>query len=465
MAYVVPRSEDTREDQRLYTQARLVDVACLDCLAHVRVKKNSEHHTSVQWTAEAVGQCSEFARLDQEPGGRRVYAHCPRLMASIDALGRATARSRSEPRMATEDSLRARKVAEVRPETADAVTVVFDVPDEHADAFTFTPGQFLTLGVPSEQTGLVARCYSICVPPGDGLAVTVKRTVDGYASNWINDHLAAGDTLRVLKPSGIFTPKDLSVDLLLWAGGSGITPVMSIVRTALAQGSGRVTLFYANRDERSVIFAAALRELAVEHPGRLQVVHWLESVQGLPTQDQVRAFAEPLMAGGHASFCCGPAPFMKLVQDALKELDVPRARRHQEKFVSLGGNPFGDVEEVLAAQATLAEADDGAELDEVAEEPAFTGPVAVEVELDGDHYSFDDWEGKQPLLEFLEGKGVAAPFSCRAGECSACACLVLEGDVTMKHNDVLDQDDLADGIRLACQSMPASAKLRITYNG
>lgn len=84
MAYVVPNSDETREDQRLYTQARLVDVACLDCLAHVRVKKNSEHHTSVQWTAEAVAQCSEFARLEHEPGGRKVYAHCPRVMASIE---------------------------------------------------------------------------------------------------------------------------------------------------------------------------------------------------------------------------------------------------------------------------------------------------------------------------------------------------------------------------------------------
>ena len=150
-------------------------------------------------------------------------------------------------------------VAEVRSETDDAVSVVFDVPEEDADAFVFAPGQFLTLGIPSDRTGLAARCYSICVPPGEPLTVTVKRTVDGYASNWVNDHLAAGDTVRVLPPSGIFTPKNLDADLLLFAGGSGITPVMSITRTALRDGSGQVVLFYANRDERSVIFAEALR--------------------------------------------------------------------------------------------------------------------------------------------------------------------------------------------------------------
>ncbi len=247
-------------------------------------------------------------------------------------------------------------VAEVRPETEDAVSVVFDVAEQDAAAFTFTPGQFLTLGIPSNRTGLAARCYSICVPPGEPLTVTVKRTAGGYASNWVNDHLAAGDTVRVLPPSGIFTPKDLDVDLLLFAGGSGITPVMSITRTALRDGSGRVVLFYANRDERSVIFADALAALIAEHPARFRLVHWLESERGLPAQEQLRAFAAE--HASYEAFVCGPAPFMKLTTGVLKELGFPRPRRHQEKFVSLGGNPFGDVEEVRAAAATLAAADD-----------------------------------------------------------------------------------------------------------
>jgi 3-ketosteroid 9alpha-monooxygenase subunit B len=364
--------------------------------------------------------------------------------------------------MATEDS-HLLTVRDVVAETDDAASIVLDVPDDLADVFVHKAGQFLTVGVPSDQTGLAARCYSICVPPGEPLTVTVKRTDGGYASNWLNDNLRPGDRLRVLPPSGIFTPKDWSADLLLFAGGSGITPVISIIRTALAQGSGRIVLFYANRDERSVIFAPALSELAAEHPERLQVVHWLETVQGLPTEEQLRAFASSY--ADRTSFCCGPAPFMKAVSNALRSLDFPRDRRHQEKFVSLGGNPFGDVEEVLAAQATIAEADDSDEPGDEGPAPAVEGPVAVEVELDGEQYSFSDWSGREPLLEFLETKGVPAPFSCREGECSACACLVLEGDLTLRHNDVLDADDLADGIRLACQSIAASEKLRITYNG
>jgi 3-ketosteroid 9alpha-monooxygenase subunit B len=351
-------------------------------------------------------------------------------------------------------------VLEVVEETPDAHSILFEVPDDLAEKFAYTPGQFLTVAVPSDQTGLAARCYSLSSAPHSGRhQITVKRTVDGYASNWICDNLREGDTLRVLPPSGIFTPRDLESDLLLFAGGSGVTPVMSITRTALEKGHGKVVLFYANRDEQSVIFAEEIKTLAQEYADRLVVVHWLESVQGLPTQEQLLSFASYFPS--YTAFVCGPQPFMEAVVASLKELGFPRERRHQEKFVSLGGNPFGDVEEMQAAARTLAEADDHEDDDE----NPVAGPIAVEVQLDGEEYSFDDWQGDKPLLDFLEEKGVDAPFSCREGNCSACACVVLEGEVKMKHNEVLEPEDLAEGIRLVCQSLPASEKLRITYNG
>jgi 3-ketosteroid 9alpha-monooxygenase subunit B len=354
-------------------------------------------------------------------------------------------------------------VAEVIEETHDARSVVFEVPSELQETFAYTPGQFLTVAVPSDQTGLAARCYSLSSSPHSGRhQITVKRTVGGYASNWICDNLKAGDTLRLLPPGGIFTPKDIDADFLLFGGGSGITPVISIARTALEKGTGKVVLFYANRDQDSVIFAGELAELATEYADRFTVVHWLESVQGLPSEAGLQLFASYFMT--YSAFCCGPAPFMKAVATALKNLEFPRERRHQEKFVSLGGNPFGDVEEVLAAQAILKEVDDGDDEGE-AGEPAFAGTVSIEVELDGQQYTFDDWKGEQVLLEVLESKGVDAPFSCREGNCSSCACIVLEGDVAMKHNEVLDAEDLADGIRLVCQSLPVTETLKISYNG
>lgn len=341
------------------------------------------------------------------------------------------------------------EVLEIVEETGDARSVVLD-PGEHREFFSYTPGQFLTVAVPSDKTGLVARSYSLSSTPGDGgpLTITVKRTLDGYASGWICEHLKAGDKLRVLPPSGIFTPKDLDVDLLLFAGGSGITPVMSIIRAALADGINKITLFYANRDEKSVIFHASLAELSAAQPDRFQVVHWLESVQGLPTQDQLRAFASDYLE--REAFVCGPAPFMKAATNALKELEFPRERRHQEKFVSLGGNPF-DVQVVTAPEDDAVAVPSGP-------------PVRLQVDLDGEEFDFDDWTPGTTLLEHLESKGVKAPYSCREGECSACAVRLLEGDVTMRNNDVLDEEDLAEGIRLACQSDAVTEKVRVTYS-
>lgn len=355
-------------------------------------------------------------------------------------------------------------VAEVVEETHDARSIVFDVPEELRETFAFTPGQFLTIAVPSDQTGLAARCYSLSSTPHSGRhQVTVKRTAEGYASNWLHDHVKAGDRLRVLPPSGIFTPANIDDDFLLFAAGSGITPIMSITQTALEKGTGKVVLLYANRDERSVIFAERLRELAAAYPERLVVVHWLESVQGLPDPATLKSFAEHF--GTYTGFVCGPAPFMKAVTNSLKELGWPRARRHQEKFVSLGGNPFGEVAELQAeAAAEIASADDADEPDD-APAGVVPGPIRVEVEIDGQTHTFDDWQGDQVLLEFLEEKGIDAPFSCRQGQCSACACLVLEGEVVLKNNEVLEDADLAEGIRLVCQSLPATEKLRITYNG
>ena len=353
------------------------------------------------------------------------------------------------------------EVLDVVEETADARSVVLD-PGEHREDFRYKPGQFLTVAVPSDRTGLVARSYSLSSTPVDEdgpLTITVKRTPDGYASGWICKELHPGDTLRVLPPAGIFTPKDLDADLLLLAAGSGITPIMSITRTALARGSGRIVLFYANRDEQSVIFAEALTELAVEHPDRLQVVHWLETVQGLPSQNQLRGFAAQYIEW--EAFVCGPTPFMAAAVAALKELEFPRDRRHQEKFVSLGGNPFE------AGAERVPDVPDGVDTSDPNRpvEPVPTGPPAhLQVDLDGEEYDFNDWNPGTTILEHLESKGIKAPYSCREGECSACAVRLLEGEVNMRANDVLEDEDLADGIRLGCQSEAASDKVRVTYS-
>jgi 3-ketosteroid 9alpha-monooxygenase subunit B len=358
------------------------------------------------------------------------------------------------------------EVVDVVQETGDACSIVLRPPSP----LSYTSGQFLTVAVPSKQTGTVARCYSLSSAPHetDLLTVTVKRTADGYASNWLCDNIRAGDVLTALPPSGIFTPKDLERDFLLFAGGSGITPVISIAKSALVTGSGRVVLVYANRDPDSVIFADELRTLAEEHPDRFVVMHWLEVLQGLPTPEHMRAIAAHHTS--YDAFVCGPGPFMKGVVSALKELGFPRERRHQEKFVSLGGNPFGDAADDITAEIAAAEGLSGPDADvpdagEAAAEVKRDSPAAVSGDLDGEEFGFEGWQPDQPLLDFLLEQGIQAPFSCREGHCSACACVVLEGEVAMRTNDVLDDEDLADGIRLACQSLPVSDDVKITYSG
>ena len=335
-------------------------------------------------------------------------------------------------------------VSAVVEETADTRSIVFAVPDELRDKFAYRPGQFLTLRIPSDRTGSVARCYSLASSPftDDAPKVTVKRTADGYGSNWLCDNIAAGQTLEVLPPAGVFTPKSLDHDFLLFGAGSGITPVISILKSALTQGGGTVVLVYANRDEKSVIFAEELRALAETYPTRLTVVHWLESVQGLPTADQLAAIATPYES--YEAFMCGPGPFMDTVHQALNTVGMPRARVHAEVFNSLSGDPFADQAPVEVSDEDAADA------------------ATVEVELDGEVHKLS-WPRTQTLVDIMLAKGIDVPYSCQEGECGSCACTVLEGKVEMENCDVLDPEDIEAGYILGCQARPVTDHLKIEF--
>lgn len=253
------------------------------------------------------------------------------------------------------------KVAAVIAETAEAFSLVFDVPPGLEAAFDYQPGQFLTLRIPSDREGSVARCYSLCSSPltGDPLTVTVKQTLDGYASRWIAENVKPGTVLDVLPPAGMFVPSSLDDDFLLLAAGSGITPVMSILKSVLAAGRGRVVLVYANRDERSVIFGPALKKLAATAGSRLVVVHWLDVLQGLPTAEQMVPLVRPFSA--YRIFASGPDPFLSVVKAAASVVGVPQRGVRVERFLSLQHNPFDAPEPVAGGiAATLEVTLDGA---------------------------------------------------------------------------------------------------------
>ncbi|MET8572736.1 ferredoxin--NADP reductase [Streptomyces sp. NPDC004783] len=337
------------------------------------------------------------------------------------------------------------RVVDVVAETADARTLVLQAPEDGADRFAYRPGQFLTLKLPGADGRSAARCYSLASSPhtGEPLKVTVKRVAGGYGSNWVCDRVAAGHELEVLPPAGTFTPSDLDTDLLLVAGGSGITPVLSIAKSALAAGRGGVTLLYANRDEGSVIFRDELRRLTEAHPDRLLVIHWLESLQGLPVAGRLAGALAPYT--GRETFVCGPGPMMDAAEQALRTLGVPGERIHRERFFSLSGDVFD-----LPAPA-------------VGEESASAGPgTTADVELDGETHTVA-WPQGTVLLDVLLAAGVDAPYSCREGACSACTCRVVTGEVKMLRNEILDDQDLAEGYVLACQSVPLTDRVGITY--
>jgi len=332
------------------------------------------------------------------------------------------------------------RVAEVVSETDQACSLVLDIPADLADVFAYRPGQFLTVRIPLPGGGSVARCYSLCSSPhaGDQPAVTVKRMASGYASNWIADNVTAGSVLDLLPPAGTFTPPSLDADFLLFAGGSGITPVMSILRSALAAGRGRIVLIYANADERSVIFGPRLAELRAGEPDRLLVLHWLDVLAGPPDAAALRELARPY--AGYDAYICGPDPYMAAARQALDDLGVPGKRVHVERFLSLADNPF---------EATVA--------------PDVSVAATLAVQIDDKVHTLD-WPAGRRMLDVMIDAGLDAAYSCREGVCGACACRLIGGDVEMAHNEVLEDQDLADGYVLACQSVALSAEVSVSYD-
>ena len=341
-------------------------------------------------------------------------------------------------------ALRVRAVVE---ETPDAKSLVFEVPPALADAFDYQPGQFLTLRLHIDGRQ-VPRCYSMSSAPGvdDAPRVTIKRVPGGRGSNWVCDQVKAGDVIELMPPSGMFVPRTLDGDFLLLAGGSGITPVFAILRSVLARGEGRITLLYANRDEKSVIFRNELKALAAAHPGRLQVIHWLDSVQGVPSVAQLAELARHHRAA--QAFICGPGPYMDAAVAALQAIEMPSERIHVERFVSLPD------EQTQAAANAAAQA--------AAPLPDAVHEAVVEVLLDGQTHTLR-CGGTETLLEAALKAGLNAPYSCQAGMCASCMCQVVEGSVHLRHNDVLDKKDLARAWTLACQAVPTSEWLRIKF--
>jgi ferredoxin-NADP reductase len=339
-------------------------------------------------------------------------------------------------------------VRRVVSETADAISIVFDVPDDLAALYTYRSGQFVTLRVVVDDVAHL-RSYSMSSAPDidDELQVTVKRVPAGPVSSWLHGSLEPGDVLDVSVPAGAFgladsDSADAPVEIVAFAAGSGITPIISMVKSALHSTDRRVRLLFANQDRESVIFAAALNQLEASYPGRLSVHHHRDDESGYVDEALVASF----LGDRRDVICylCGPGGFMDVVQAGLSQAGVPPERIQLERFTPPASKSAPSTEPVDATDD-----DDAA--------PSITITVGRETKT-------VKQRDQLTILESARWSGLPAPSSCEAGHCATCMAQVLEGEVSMRLNDILTETEVEEGWVLTCQTVPLSPVVRVVYD-
>lgn len=346
-------------------------------------------------------------------------------------------------------------------ETADAVSISFLIPDELRDKFQYKAGQYLTLelDVNGEK---VRRAYSLCSCPltDDQLTVTVKKVEGGKVSNKLNGPLQLGQTILVMPPEGRFTPEidpNNKKHYFLFAGGSGITPMMSIIRTVLkAEPNSCITLIYANRNKNSVIFKNELEELAKTEKARLDVVHSYDTadmfwfgLKGFLTTDVVKKQVAKYDRGlPKVFYICGPGELMATVKNGLIQMNIPQDTIHIEYFIAPTSNK--EETQVTAPSAPVSASADSAE------------GTQLKLTLNGATHDIFV-KNKKTILAAAQDAGLDPPYSCEAGICSTCMAKVTHGKVRMIENNILTEKEVANGYVLTCQALCESAEVSVEY--
>ena len=324
-------------------------------------------------------------------------------------------------------------ISRIVKETPQARSFRLSPSAEHAPLFSYRSGQFLTFRIPCAG-GPVERCYSLSSAPACDaeMQVTVKRVRGGPGSNWFNDVPQPGDVIEATPPSGRFVLRSRDRPPVLFAGGSGITPVISLIKQALHETALSPRLFYANTDHDQIIFRRELDELRARFPGRLECRHHLDSQSGLADAGVIGDFVGDRLDCDF--FICGPAPFMDLTVDALDASGV--AERH-----------------VFIERFTMPE-DSGSGADTAV--PAAAGGIrSFRATLDGEDHEVPYAAG-ETLLECMLSEGLDAVYSCKDAHCGSCMVIRKSGEVAMHKSTVLSRRDKERGYILLCQAVPQS---------
>jgi ring-1,2-phenylacetyl-CoA epoxidase subunit PaaE len=351
------------------------------------------------------------------------------------------------------------RVRAVEPDTGEAVIVTFDVPPELRATFGFTQGQYLTLR--KEIAGQdLRRSYSICAGVDDGeLRVGVRKVRDGVFSNWINEQLRPGDTIAVMAPQGrFFVPLDAALRRhhLGIAGGSGITPILSIMKTVLArEPASRFTLIYGNRTLRSTMFKEELEDLKNRRLTRLALHHVFSDEQtdaalnmGVLDRAKIGAFLATVVPAASVAeaYVCGPFQMNDEAEAALLAAGLAEERIHIERFgVQL---PEGQSVGAVVHEA----------------QPGDAETARVVLIRDGLTREFGFTKDQASLLDAASAAGLEVPFSCTSGVCGTCRAKLVEGKVRMERNFALDKAEVAAGFVLTCQSHPLTERVVLSFD-
>lgn len=349
------------------------------------------------------------------------------------------------------------RVAEVKRETPEAVSVRFEVPEHLRETFTFRAGQHLTFRRDHAGEEL-RRNYSVCVAPSEGvLKIGVKKIAGGAFSGWVNDDLKAGDEIEVMAPHGSFCwtfDANVRRQYVAFAGGAGITPILSLMKAALAmEPRSHFTLFYGNRNSLGIMFLEEIAGLKDRYVDRLQIVHFLEDEEeeiALFNGRLDRAKLEDLLdhmidaTGTDVFFICGPGPMMDAAEETLLARGVERQRIMIERFTT---GPLSEAQAMAARELETKAAG-----------------LKMSVTLGGRRMNVTFDPEQHSILDNVRAAGMAAPYACKGGVCATCRAKVTAGEVSMKVNYGLSEQELAEGYVLTCQATPLSEGVALTYD-